>query len=786
MDSMMLKETMKETYEKVQIHQLINFDIIPEKDIKVSIIIPVYNVEQYLRECLDSAVNQTLQEIEIICVNDGSTDGSLEILKEYADHDSRVKVIDKENAGYGHTMNLGMDMACGECIGIIESDDYVDLQMYENLYEVISREKLDFVKSDFYRFHGEGESLCCKYNNIAREEKNYNRVINPKLEKESFKFIMNTWSGLYYTDFIRKNGIRHNETPGASFQDNGFWFMTNVLAEKSWYVDKAFYMNRRDNPNSSVYNTQKVYCVNKEYSLIYEFLEKNELKEDFLDVYNYKKYHSYFFTLRRIAPEFRKEYLKVFAEEFNDANKKGELYSKYLSPNDWNNLYWIMRDYNEYYYTQSLCEIKVSVILPVFNVGNYLEQCLKSILEQSLKEIEIICVDDGSTDNSLDILTAYQREDRRIKIIRQENKGAGAARNVGLSIAQGQFISFLDADDYIHKDMLKLAFDRATATNADICIYKSYFYNNETGELSECKFGVKEKNLPQQEVFSRTQISTNLFVSFMGWAWDKLYRRSFVLNQGLQFQEQRTTNDMFFVYASLLKAGRITVLDKRLYYQRRNVKTSLSNTRELSWKCFYFALLKIKAELQKMGIYEEYKQDFINYALHSCLWNFNSLREPYAEQLFHKLRQEWFSELEISNYDEMYFTNKEEYDEYREIVRIPLEDSKAYHSYQINYWKNKYESKEVRMDMQVKISDKETLTVGQMKEKLLWNRAKRLEMEKHIRNGGDSEYCLNEIRNSISYKIAMMITLIPRKMRQLVKGNEEKRVELEIMNEEKF
>jgi len=771
MEQGILNEVMQKTYEKVNIHQLINFDVIQEKDVKVSIIIPVYNAEQYLRECLDSAVNQTLQEIEIICVNDGSTDNSLEILKEYAERDSRVKVIDKDNAGYGHTMNLGMDMACGEYIGIIESDDFVDLYMYEELYEVIQREKVNFVKSDFYRFYGEGESLCREYNKMAREDKNYNRVINPRIEKDSFKFIMNTWSGLYHTEFIKKNGIRHNETPGASFQDNGFWFMANVFAEKSWYVDKAYYMNRRDNPNSSVYNSQKVYCINKEYDLIYRFLDKNGLKNVFLDVYNYKRYHSYLFTLQRIAPEFRKEYLKVFSEEFNNVNQKGELYSKYLSPNDWNNLYWIMRDYQEYYYVKNLGEIKVSVVLPVYNVGNYLEQCLRSLLDQTLQEIEIICVDDGSTDNSLEILMEYQKKDRRIQIIQQENHGAGAARNAGMAIAQGQFLSFVDSDDYFDKDMLKLAYDKAVATNADVCIYKAFFYDNETGKISECSYSVKEKNLPQYNVFSRMQISANLFESIMGWAWDKLYRRSFILNQGLQFQEQRTTNDMYFVYISLFKAGHITLLNKRLYYQRRNVKTSLSNTRELSWQCFYFALMKIKNELKKMDIYEEYKQDFINYALHSCLWNFNSLREPYAEQLFHKLREEWFRELEISSYDETYYTNKEEYDEYKEIIQIPLEEPQAYHSYQINYWKHKYENKEVRMDMQVKISDKETLTVEQMKEKLLWNRAKRLEMDKRMRSSGDAEYCLNEIRNSFSYKIAMMITWIPRKLRQIMGGS---------------
>ena len=116
---------------------------------KVSIIIPTYNVEEYLEECMDSVVRQTLQDIEIICINDGSTDGSLEILKRYAQNDKRIIIVDKENGGYGIGMNIGLDKATGEYIGIVEPDDFVPLNMYEDLYNIAEKENLDFVKADF-------------------------------------------------------------------------------------------------------------------------------------------------------------------------------------------------------------------------------------------------------------------------------------------------------------------------------------------------------------------------------------------------------------------------------------------------------------------------------------------------------------------------------------------------------------------------------------------------------------------------------------------------------------
>ena len=118
---------------------------------KVSVIVPTYNVEMYLDQCMESLQRQTLKDIEIVCVNDGSKDSSLEIMKRNAANDPRIVIIDKENGGYGKAMNVGLDRATGEDIGILEPDDYVPLNMYEDLYQAAKEHDLDFVKADFYR-----------------------------------------------------------------------------------------------------------------------------------------------------------------------------------------------------------------------------------------------------------------------------------------------------------------------------------------------------------------------------------------------------------------------------------------------------------------------------------------------------------------------------------------------------------------------------------------------------------------------------------------------------------
>ena len=120
--------------------------------VKVSVLVPIYNVQDFLPECLDSLVNQTLKEIEIICINDGSTDNSLDIIKQYAKKEKRIVIIDKKNSGYGDSMNQGLKKATGEYIGIVESDDFIELNAFESLYNIAKKNNVEAVKSNFYEF----------------------------------------------------------------------------------------------------------------------------------------------------------------------------------------------------------------------------------------------------------------------------------------------------------------------------------------------------------------------------------------------------------------------------------------------------------------------------------------------------------------------------------------------------------------------------------------------------------------------------------------------------------
>lgn len=311
---------------------------------------------------------------------------------------------------------------------------------------------------------------------------------------------------------------------------------------------------------------------------------------------------------------------------------------------------------------------QVSVIITAYNAQEYLAQCLDSIRNQTLRDIQIICVDDGSTDRTPEILDQYAALDSRIIAVHQKNGGAGAARNHGLTYATGEYLSILDADDFYEPDMLETAYRLATENQADIAVFRCDLYREATDTFAPCNYSIHNNLLPQKSPFAATDVQQDVFKLFVGWAWDKLFRRSFVEQYHLRFQEQRTTNDMLFVFSAMLLAQRIVTTQQVLAHHRQ-AEGTLSVTREKSWMCFYNALTALRSNMQQWGIYSRFEQDFINYCLHFSLWNLNTLKEPTHTLLYNKLREEWFADLGIQDHPQEYFYHRGEYNQYRDIHR---------------------------------------------------------------------------------------------------------------------
>ncbi len=673
---------------------------------KVSVIIPIYNQEEYLNEALNSLTTQTLKEMEFICINDGSTDNSMTILNEYANIDKRIKIVDKENTGYGHSMNIGIDMARGEYLGILEPDDFVLKDMFKKLYDIASKNKLDLVKADFNRFWiAEDGSTKKMLFRLSSDKSWYNRLVNTSKELGAFKLVMNTWSGIYSTAFLNRWHIRHNETPGASFQDNGFWFQTFCHAQRAWFIDTPLYMNRRDNPNSSVRDKGKMYAITNEYKYIWDKLSVNQ---DFASKYEaifwQKKWSNSLVTYYRLRSDSKNEYLHHLYEEFRPALLEGKLDKTLFLPLQWKILNQIVEDPDAFNNV-----IRVSVIIPAYNAEAYVGQCLDSILSREEINFEVICVDDGSTDNTLAILREYEAKDRRVHVMTQENAGAGAARNNGMRQAKGEYLAFLDADDFFEPEMLRSAWEKAYLDESDIVVFRSDNYIEELHQYTGNSATIKKDLLPVSEPFAGNEIREDIFKVFIGWPWDKIFRTEFVRNNALKFQEQRTTNDLLFVFSAIVKAERISTLDKILAHHRRLKEgQSLSVSREKSWDCFYRALRALRKQLQDWRVYERFEQDFVNYSLHACLWNINSLvGEAYAD-LYETFKNSLVYEFHIVEHDELYFYNKEEYELYLMIMQLDKDSYTSFYKKHIlaklskinsDYTKTKYDLNKIKSEL---------------------------------------------------------------------------------------
>ena len=295
--------------------------------VKVSVLVPIYNVAKYLPECLKSLKNQTFKEVEFICLNDGSTDESPKIIKKFAKGDSRFVVVNKENSGYGDSMNKGLEKAQGEYIAILESDDFAEPDMCEKLYKLAKKYDADVVRSNYFYHTEQGDKIhesIKKQPKVASLEENYDILYEEPA----------IWSGLYRKSFLEKNGIKFLPTPGASYQDTSFNIKALAMANKIAYTKKAYLHYRTDNASSSVKSKAKLEAVSKEYAEVDRYFEEKKISKKIHCVEQAAKFGAYHWNFQRLDKSLAKDYIGTIKTEFETANKKA-LLKKEFFPKKW-------------------------------------------------------------------------------------------------------------------------------------------------------------------------------------------------------------------------------------------------------------------------------------------------------------------------------------------------------------------------------------------------------------------------------------------------------------------
>ncbi|MFI3255666.1 MAG: glycosyltransferase [Eubacteriales bacterium] len=312
----------------------------------------------------------------------------------------------------------------------------------------------------------------------------------------------------------------------------------------------------------------------------------------------------------------------------------------------------------------------VSVVIAVYNSGKFLEQSIGTILVQSLVNFELILVDDGSTDDSLLLLEEFQRKDSRIKLISQENQGAGVARNTGMTVAQGKYILFLDSDDYFEPDMLEIMLAKAEETGADVTICRATCFDHETGQELPSDWLRKDKFLDRfkgRAVFSPAEMKDCLFQFTYGWAWDKLFRLDFVKGKKFEFSHSENSNDLLFVYQSLVTARKIAFLCDKLVHYRMKRSSSISGDAQ-EWHQAERSLHEmclLETYLHQYELFSVFQQTFLNFSMEFRLWQVSHISvNSVQKEAFFKLKKGLQTEDVYKLHPIQYFHDKKTYLKY--------------------------------------------------------------------------------------------------------------------------
>ncbi len=305
--------------------------------IRVSVLVPIYNVETYLRQALESLVAQTMPELEFICINDGSTDGSLKIIQEFMRQDKRIRLLDKPNTGYGDSMNQALRIARGQYIGILEPDDWLEPETFATLYQLAERYTADVVKANYYKeSHQHTEQV--QEIKADKAELLYGPTaeqFEPSSYRQVFGFAPAIWSAIYRREFLSEQGIDFLPSPGASYQDVGFSFKVWATARRVVLTPATFYHYRTDNASSSVNNPGKVDCVREEYADIARFLRAHELYTQLGGIMQATKFANYHWNLQRLSPQLAASFYRDFRQEFLEAQRQGLLRRANFTPKHW-------------------------------------------------------------------------------------------------------------------------------------------------------------------------------------------------------------------------------------------------------------------------------------------------------------------------------------------------------------------------------------------------------------------------------------------------------------------
>ena len=533
-----------------------------EKDFLISIVIPIYNAEKYLEECLNSIKNQTYKNFEVIMVNDGSKDNSETICKRFSEDDTRFRYFKKENGGVSSARNIGLDNVEGDYITFIDADDWVDENYLDLLITTVEKNHSDIVVSSYKQFNNidvfylRAYSLQEKYLlNFEKMNRDDFLTIFPKLMSTNVCF-NNAVAKLFRKELV--NDLRF-DTSIKYGEDLDFYFRLYLTVDSISYVDEPTYVYRvHGDSTTSNFNQEHAEQELNIFKYMYEKIQEIGLPS----IHYFKK-------LKKLL-EWRMDFLenKVLLNEYLDLLKNSEGTVTY--PNT-----------------------LISVVIPIYNVSPYLRLCLESIENQTYPHFEVLLVNDGSRDDSKDICQEFIHKDERFRYFEQENLGISVARNTGILNSNGEFITFIEGDDFVDPNYLEELYHAALKNDSEIVIGSYKEFNENDNNYYIYVFDDIEEHFNQNELIQKRGIEFET-------SWGILFHKR--LFEHIRFPVGKSIGDCFTNYKLFMESCKASYIHKDFYIHRIR-KGSLST--QLTEKYFtdvFEALLERVATLVLLGM----------------------------------------------------------------------------------------------------------------------------------------------------------------------------------------
>ena len=320
----------------------------------------------------------------------------------------------------------------------------------------------------------------------------------------------------------------------------------------------------------------------------------------------------------------------------------------------------------------------VSIVVPVYNAAPYLRQCLDSVINQTWKNLDIVCVNDGSKDDSLDILNEYESADPRIRVFTKgnEGKGAASARNMGLEQAVGEYVQFLDSDDFFEPDMIETLVNNAITTGAEVVICRGQIFDDELQKVTERLPHPDLQYAPDKTSFNWKECPEYICEIADNYAWNKLFRRELLIKNDLHFTPISISDDQDLSMIAPIVAEKVAVVDRAFINYRTGTGTSQCDSQTKHPEAAYEGCYTVVKRLKGLGVWDDVKQSYMNVAIRLMREYFDRMTEyDKIEFLYNKYREEIFPFLEIGEPDILpngYFHDERIYTWYKLVMTKSL------------------------------------------------------------------------------------------------------------------